>query len=340
MHRCTKPPALCDRAPVRHNYSVANGRNRNRRAANRHLPPWWFWVGLAAMLWLLGKMLIGIAPTPRTAPTAIAISSVFKGFGYFLSYAAPGICLFMAAVSAISAAGRPNRSDTQPIEPCLTTGDLPNSGETERDLYTTWKAASEYSELRNPGVDTTSWSLPLLKALEWKRLEQLCAVYFRTLKFRVEEATPGPDGGIDLRLFVGTAPQANILVQCKAWRNWVVGVKDIRELFGVMASECVGEGIFVTTSTFSQEAVAFARGKNIALIDGEDLLAKLRSLSAEDQVHILRLATEGDFMTPSCPSCGVKLLKRSPRNGGEAFWGCPRFPRCRFTLRIAQESAA
>ena len=181
-------------------------------------------------------------------------------------------------------------------------------------------------------IDTQSWNTRLLQALEWKRLEQLCAVYFRTLKFRVEETTHGPDGGVDLRLYEGAAKSPGVLVQCKAWNSWKVGVKEIRELYGVMAAEGVNEGILVTTSTFTDEAAAFAQGKNIALIDGADLLNKLRSLPIEDQQHILGLVTAGDFTTPTCPSCGMKMVSRVAQATGDAFWGCVRYPACRSTI--------
>jgi restriction system protein len=187
-------------------------------------------------------------------------------------------------------------------------------------------------------VDTTRWSLELLKALEWKRLEQLSAVYFRTLGFRVDEAAHGPDGGVDLRLFERYGKRPGVLVQCKAWNSWNVGVKEIRELFGVMAAEEVGEGIFITTSTFTDEARQFARGKNIALVDGEDLLKKIHDLPSEDQLHIRGLVTEGNFTTPTCPSCGIKMVRRTSKAMGQPFWGCLRYPRCRTTIAIGRGS--
>lgn len=207
----------------------------------------------------------------------------------------------------------------------------PPARKADADLYE-WKAAG--AAHGSAAVDTTTWNMPLLKALEWKRLEQLSAVYFRTLKFRVKESGPGPDGGIDLRLYTDATPTPGVLVQCKAWNSSKVGVKEIRELYGVMAAEGVSEAIYVTTKSFSKDAVEFARGKSIALMDGEDLLRKLRRLPAEDQAHILAGITSGDFMTPTCPSCGIKMVRRSAQGSDEAFWGCVRFPKCRSTLQV------
>jgi restriction system protein len=104
---------------------------------------------------------------------------------------------------------------------------------------------------------------------------------------------------------------------------------------GVMTAVGVGEGIFVTTGTFTREARQFAGGKNIHLIDGDDLLAKITATSSDEQAALLHLATEGDFTTPTCASCGVKMVERVSTKSGEAFWGCVNFPRCRCTLRFS-----
>lgn len=105
-----------------------------------------------------------------------------------------------------------------------------------------------------------------------------------------------------------------------------------------MAAEGVNEGIFVTTSTFTRDAAEFARGKNIALIDGADLLRKLQDLPPEDQEHILAAITTGDYTTPTCPSCGIKMVTRVAKTSGEGFWGCTRYPKCRARIQMGRGS--
>jgi restriction system protein len=181
-------------------------------------------------------------------------------------------------------------------------------------------------------MDTTRWNAELLRALEWKRFELLCAEYFRELGFRPEVTRSGPDAGVDIRLYPPGHRVAGIVVQCKSWRTPQVGVKAVRELFGAMAAEGVKEGILCACGTFTPDAATFATGRNIHLIDGTDLLAKLQDLEADTQASLLRFATRGDFTTPSCPSCGIKMVRKTPKGGGDVFWGCPNFPRCRTTL--------
>lgn len=257
----------------------------------------------------------GLRPS-GTLPQVVS-HSLWRGLAIVGQYLIPLGFILAAAVSAL--ARRRRLSSSAPPD------DQTDSPTFDEHVEPRWGAS----------VDTTRWSLELLKALEWKRLEQLSAVYFRTLGFRVEEADHGPDGGVDLRLYERHGKRPGILVQCKAWNSWKVGVKEMRELFGVMAAEEVGDGIFVTTSTFTEEARQFARGKNIALIDGDDMLKKIQDLKPEDQVHILGLVTEGDFTTPTCPSCGIKMVRRTTQTTGQQFWGCVRFPRCRTTIAIA-----
>src|SRR3954471_21625062 len=50
----------------------------------------------------------------------------------------------------------------------------------------TWAAASE----RNAAIDTSRWSVELLKRVEWRRFESLLAAYFEALEFRVEPVRP------------------------------------------------------------------------------------------------------------------------------------------------------
>lgn len=183
-----------------------------------------------------------------------------------------------------------------------------------------------------------AWSLQALRRLEWKRIEQLCAAYYEAAGFRTEMQASGPDGGIDVKLYKTDPNHPLAVVQCKAWNTRQVGVKEVRELLGVMAHVKVGRGIFVSTGGYTQEALAFGAANPIQLLDGQDLVDKLRSLPGEHGAMLLKTAFDGDYGTPTCPSCGVKLRQRSGKRG--AFWGCTGYPRCKILIQIPRESAA
>ena len=179
--------------------------------------------------------------------------------------------------------------------------------------------------------NTSTWSIDLLQAIEWKRYEDLCAAFYREKGIRSETTPLGADGGVDVRLYQDeNNPQATAIVQCKAWGERQVGVKPVRELLGVMAHEKIAKGFFMAPGGFTEEAREFAKANAITLLDGKLFLAMLERLPEEKRERLLSFATEGDFITPSCPSCGIKMIKRNGKNGD--FWGCRNYPRCRQTL--------
>lgn len=173
----------------------------------------------------------------------------------------------------------------------------------------------------------SAWSLELLREMEWKRFEELCAAYYRSLGFTAQTIRRGADGGVDVTLYQAGSAQAHAIVQCKAWNTQSVGVKPVRELLGVMTSEKVAQGIFMATGTFTQEALMFARANSLELIDGPGLMARLRDLSGEMQQRLLDVAMEEDYKVPTCPSCGIKMVRREGGGGRKPFWGCTSFSR-------------
>lgn len=176
------------------------------------------------------------------------------------------------------------------------------------------------------------WSLELLMALEWLRYEEICKEFLNIKeanRFNVDVTNTGADGGIDLKI----KDKNNKLVgfgQCKAY-NSLVGVAPVRELYGVMASEGIKIGFFFTTSAFSADAIKFAKDK-ITLITGHEQLKTIQSFTKEQQSHLYKIATKGDFTTPTCARCDEKMVKRKGKE--KEFWGCANYPRCRNILQM------
>ena len=307
------------------------------------LPPWWVWAILAVGSFLLLRWIAGLEVPRMTQPGQISstvIRSLVKGLAIGAQFLLPPLFLFAAGATFIRDAVRRSADRASAIEPEWSRnsdrpqGNVPDSSDSP-DLYQEWKDVDQGAPT---DIDESRWNMGLLKALEWKRFEILCSTYFEAIGLRSRRTYSGPDGGVDIRLFADGASEPGILVQCKAWRDRQVGVALVRELYGVMTAENVPEGILVTTSRFSPDAVAFAKGKNIHLINGEDFLGKLLDLPSAKQDGLRRLAIEGDYTTPTCPSCGegTKMKFRTSGKDGTAFWGCSNFPRCRTTMRTAK----
>jgi len=92
----------------------------------------------------------------------------------------------------------------------------------------------------------------------------------------VTETRGGADGRVDLALKKGGEL---FLVQCKHWRATRVGVNIVQKLAGVMAARSATGGFVLTSGVFTDEACAFAKGKNIELMDGKALLALTRGVN-------------------------------------------------------------
>ena len=180
-----------------------------------------------------------------------------------------------------------------------------------------------------------AWSLELLQSIEWKRFEEVVAAYFREKNFRCETIEFGPDGGIDARLYFGDLPAPVGIVQCKAWGRKQVGVAPVRELLGVMAHEKVTRGYFCATGEFTAEASTFAASNPIKLISGRELLHAITQMPEDTRNRLLDVSTIGDYKTPTCPSCGIKLVKKAI--GGRAAWACRNYPRCRVKIWIRKD---
>ena len=156
-------------------------------------------------------------------------------------------------------------------------------------------------------VDTARWTPELLKRLEWRRFEELCAAYFEA---------QGP-------------ANAAVLVQCSPWNAYRVGIKPVRELREAMKGSDAREGVLVTPGKFTQEARDFAGKERISLIDGDELVARIGALLPEKALALLKLATQGDFRTPTCPSCAIKMIPRKSTAQGRTYWGCRNYPGCK-----------
>lgn len=170
-----------------------------------------------------------------------------------------------------------------------------------------------------------------LRAMTWQNFESFVGEAYRRQGYIVDEVGgSAPDGGIDLVLH---REGAKTVVQCKRWKSTRVGVALIREFFGVTVAEKAERGIFVTSGTFTPDAVVFAHGKPLELIDGTRLAAMVAGLQPGQ-------SKPAQAALPVCPKCGGEMVRRLAKRGadaGQEFWGCLRFPKCRGVRTIGAD---
>ena len=271
--------------------------------------PWWAGVGLALVSYLLLHRVASqavLAPALPGQMGAMVTQTLWKTLATFGQYLLPVICLGGAGISA-------------------------------------WRRKAR----TNLVVDVTqSKASDVLDGMSWREFEMLAGEGFRLQGYQVvETGGGGADGGIDLVL---TRPGKNggekFLVQCKQWRAFKVGVDVVRELYGVMAAKGATGGFVVTSGRFTADAISFASGRNVTLVDGP----KLHGLLSQARVEIDRSParpaaapavqpTVAPVQTSSCPSCAKPMVRRTAKRGANAgaeFWGCTGYPACRGTRPI------
>jgi len=99
-----------------------------------------------------------------------------------------------------------------------------------------------------------------------------------------------------------------------------------------MHAKRVQRGVFWSLAGFVGQPVRdYAAEARIQLLDGASIVERIRALDRDNQAALLARAFEGDYRTPTCVACGVKLLPREGR--GRLFWGCQNVSKgCRITL--------
>ncbi|MBN8758085.1 MULTISPECIES: restriction endonuclease [Variovorax] len=173
----------------------------------------------------------------------------------------------------------------------------------------------------------SQWSPSVLAAIEWRRFEAVCEALYAQAGFATRSQSHGADGGIDIWLQSRHSDVPRI-VQCKHWQTKTVGVKEMREFFGVMASHQLKSGTYVTSSTFSGDAIAFAKANGIHAQDGAALLKLISQRTPEQQAALLAVAYEGEYWRPTCASCGAKMIEKNSKKNDGSFWGCANYRRC------------
>jgi restriction system protein len=148
-----------------------------------------------------------------------------------------------------------------------------------------------------------------LRLLSAQEFEWLVGEVLRREDWDVEETgrEGAADGNVDLR--IRRAGQ-ELLVQCKRWESWSVGVDEVRKLAGTLMREGFSgdAGILVTLSHFTEQAIAEAAELGIKLVDNRELIRRIERVRA----------------TEACPNCAAPMVLDRSKHG---WWlRCPGWP--------------
>lgn len=137
-----------------------------------------------------------------------------------------------------------------------------------------------------------------LRHLSAQEFEWLVGEMFRREGWAVRETgrQDGPDGNVDLELTNGRDRR---LVQCKRWTSALVGVDHVRAFAGALHRERLREGVFVTFSGFTEQAIREAASNGVELVNGRELFLRIERVRRPEL----------------CPTCGSPMLLDRSRHG-------------------------
>ena len=104
-------------------------------------------------------------------------------------------------------------------------------------------------------------------------LDLLHAMGYGTSRTDVQRVGGVGDEGIDGIISLDRLGLEKVYVQAKRWQN-SVGRRDVQGFFGALRGQRANKGVFITTSTFTDQAMDFAKSiEGLVLIDGKRLAA-------------------------------------------------------------------
>ena len=276
-----------------------------------------------------GALMLTVVPSFVRGPIATSLAQALRPAGWLL--VAVGALLLGLHIVLRRAGVASRTADAKTISTRATGRSTPSdeAGRQEPTFSTKSTQMPASMSAESTSRREVAWSPAVLAAIEWRRFEALCEAFYAQAGLATRSQSHGVDGGVDIWL-QSRHMDAPRIVQCKHWLNRPIGVKEMREFRGVMASHQLASGTYVTSSTFTADATAFAKANGIQLQDGAALLKLIGQRTPEQQAALLAVAYEGEYWRPTCASCGTKMVERpSKKEDGRAFWGCANYPRCR-----------
>lgn len=134
------------------------------------------------------------------------------------------------------------------------------------------------------------WTLDVFKSIDAQRFAAVCETWFAWAGFDTRSETHRTDEGVDIWLHAAKMPGPVAIVRCKHWLDRPVGLQEMKDFLGVMASCKSVHGTYTTTSTYTAEALQFAKEHGIDAVDGRGLLRRIQTRTHQRQQALLAVA--------------------------------------------------
>lgn len=171
----------------------------------------------------------------------------------------------------------------------------------------------------NSGID-------IIDKMTGDQFEEFLLQHFIKLGYKGYVTRGSQDYGADLVIL---KDNTCTLVQAKRWNN-KVGIDAVQQITAALKHYNAQNGIVVTNSFFTANAVNLAKSNNISLWDRNKLISIMieKKKQIEDNEQIRSDTSTNNI----CPLCGKDLTLRSGKRG--QFWGCSGYPACKFTKNV------
>ena len=120
-------------------------------------------------------------------------------------------------------------------------------------------------------------------------LDLLHAMGYGTSRTDLQRVGGVGDGGIDGVISLDRLGLEKVYVQAKRWQS-SVGRPDLQAFYGALAGHKARKGVFITTSTYTAQAIDFARSvEGIVLVDGPRLSGLMIDHEVGVNARVLRI---------------------------------------------------
>jgi len=166
-----------------------------------------------------------------------------------------------------------------------------------------------------------------LRKIGWSEFEKLVGLIYEHRGFSVARLDgTTSNAGADLLLKSTTE---EIIVQCKQWRDQVVGVGQIKEFLVALKEHKITKGIFVTLAGSTGDAGQLADKHGIKIFKETDII---EMLGESGLIYSKEISDLFSGETKSCPQCRQEMVLRTAYTTGKKFWGCSTYPTCSCTV--------
>lgn len=137
------------------------------------------------------------------------------------------------------------------------------------------------------------WSLDVFASIDAQRFAAVCETWFSWAGFDTRSESHRTQEGVDIWLHASRLPGPVAIVRCKHAQDKPVGLQELRDFQGVVATCKPAHGTFTTTSTYTPEALQYAKENDIEVVDGRALLRRILTRTRQSQQALLAVAYNG-----------------------------------------------